>query len=201
MTPEEMRKRITQDLAKKELLSDQLETISMCKNSTIRVKLHQEKARLILQQIATTTQQNLQYHISAIVTKALQDVFDGKLQFECVFESKRGRTECQLLFRTENGDLLTPIDSSGGGAIDIASFALRLTFWALKNSRGVLIFDEPFKFLSCDLWPKAAQMLQSLAKNMGVQIIMVTHIPDFIEVADKAFKITKKNGISHAEIL
>lgn len=78
----------------------------------------------------------------------------------------------------------------------MASFALRCAFWSLKKTRHTLVLDEPFKFLSRDLIPKAAEMVQMISKELNLQIIMVSHIPDFIDSADKVFVVSQTMGES-----
>jgi ABC-type sugar transport system ATPase subunit len=55
-----------------------------------------------------------------------------------------------------------------------------------------MIFDEPMRFLSKDLVPKAIEMIKMLSEKLGLQFIMVSHIADFIEGSDKNFVI--ENG-------
>lgn len=155
-----------------------------------------EKARAIVQQAALQTQENLRVRIESLVTTALKAVFQEKnLSFHVEFDSKRGRTECVLTV-AEDGNKVDPMLGHGGGPCDIASFALRCAFWSLKNTRGVLILDEPMKFLSRDLIPLAADMIKMIASELGLQIIMVTHVPEFIEIADKDFTVVHQKGVS-----
>ena len=88
--------------------------------------------------------------------------------------------------------------ASGGGVIDIASFALRIALWSISSPRpmNTLIFDEPFRFLSRELQPRAGIMLQEICKKLGLQIILVTHNPSLIDSADKIFRVSQRNGKS-----
>jgi len=72
------------------------------------------------------------------------------------------------------------LDSDSGGVIDVASFALRLACIILRKPklRKLLVLDEPFKFLSMEFRSMIREMLEKLAEDFGIQIIMVTHIPD-----------------------
>jgi DNA repair exonuclease SbcCD ATPase subunit len=86
---------------------------------------------------------------------------------------------------------MNPVFSSGGGLLDITSFALRISFWHLNQNRNVMIFDEPMRFLSKELVPKAVEMVRMLSEKLGIQFIIVSHIEDFVEGADKNFRIEK----------
>ena len=109
----------------------------------------------------------------------------------------RGTTECHLQYE-RNGNLIKPMDASGGGTIDIALFALRLGSWSLSQprSRPVIILDEPFRFVSRDKMPLAGQMLKETSEQLGLQIILITHIAELIEWSDKVFETSIKNEVT-----
>lgn len=156
-----------------------------------------EKAQVIIQTVAKNTQQELEYHISDLVSSALDSIFKEPYTFKVKFVIKRGKTECELLFE-KNGEEFSPLLSSGGGVIDVASFALRIALWTLQTprTRNVIMLDEPFRFLSKDLIPKASLLLKELSKKLKVQFIVITHIEGLTEEADKIFKVENKKGVS-----
>lgn len=159
-----------------------------------------EKVRIIIQKIAKETQEELEYHISDIVTMALAAIFDTPYKFKIKFIIKRNKTECELLFENEKGNLIDPLSASGGGVIDIASFALRIALYTLQlpRSRNTISLDEPFRFLSKDLIPRAGVLLETLSKKLNLQFIIITHIKELAEEVDdkKVFKLSIKKGIS-----
>jgi DNA repair exonuclease SbcCD ATPase subunit len=152
------------------------------------------KARAIIQKVARETQQSLEYHVGELVSLALSGIFPDPYKFVVEFVERRNKAECDLFFERD-GERIHPFDASGGGAVDVASFALRSSIWSLGGSRNVLGLDEPFRFLSRDLQPRACEMLREISHRLGLQIIMVTHFPDLIEGADRVFKTSlKKKG-------
>jgi len=161
-----------------------------------------EKARAIMQLVAKETQEQLEYKISELVSLGLSAIFDNPYELVLNYEIKRGKTEADLLFkRGEN--VVKPMLASGGGAVDVAAFGLRVAIWSLKSprTRNTLIFDEPFKFISKNHQVKAGQLLSEISSKLGIQIIMVTHNQEFISAADKVFNVKKENGISKVEVL
>lgn len=166
-----------------------------------------EQARTILQFIAQQTQQQIQVKFGHLVDLAQSMVFPRpyKLQFD--FVPRRGRTEADLyLVRDERQTL--PGFESGGGAVDIAGFALQaaslMIYRKRKNpgTRPVLLLDEPFKHLkgeeaNC----RAIEMVKLIAEHTGLQIIMVSDEraarSDIVAGADKVFNVsTDDNGVS-----
>lgn len=155
-----------------------------------------DKARALIQEAALRTQETLKVRLSAIVTTALRAVFQEKdISFRVTFDSKRGKTECTL--EVGEGDLFNnPLDAHGGGVVDVVSLALRASFWSIDQTRPVLILDEPMKFLSPDLRPLAADMIRMISARLGLQIVMVSHLQEFIDGADRVFVVQNWNGIS-----
>ena len=136
-----------------------------------------QEAQKTCQAVAEYVQGAAHANIAKIVSRCLEAVFDEPYEFKVVFEQKRGRTEARLVFERD-GLTVDPMTASGGGVVDVASFALRLACLMLARPAGrrVLIMDEPFRFVSADYRPRVRAMVTGLASEMGVQFIIVTHI-------------------------
>jgi len=157
-----------------------------------------EKSRIIIQKVAKATQAELEYYISELVTLAFASVFPDPYEFGVAFEEKRGKTECRMRF-LRNGHEVNPLLGSGGGPLDIASTTLQFTIWSLNKTRAIIGLDEPFRFLSRDLQPKAGEMLKEVSKKLGLQILMVTHSEDLAACADKTFHFDLRKGITYVD--
>lgn len=144
-------------------------------SAEVKAKAAQD-AQEILQRIAQAVQQKVHQQISKVVSSCLETVFDDPYEFTIEFERKRGKTEASLRFVRE-GKSFDPLSSSGGGAVDVAAFALRVACLVLHRPRlsKVVILDEPFRFVSAQYRDKVRAMLDGLSEDMGVQIIQVTH--------------------------
>lgn len=155
------------------------------------------QAREIVKIVGLATQQQLEYHFSDIVTSALQAVFPDPYSLSVKFVERRGKTECDLGFERDD-IIIDPISASGGGAIDVAGFALRVAAWSMRHpkSRPVLILDEPFRYLSTDLQEKAGGILHEISSRLGIQMIIVTHEEELISCGDKIFSVRQTKGIS-----
>lgn len=150
----------------------------------------------IIQCVAKLTQQELEIHISELVTLALEAVFPNPYKMVLTFETRRNRSEADLLLQDANGNLLSPMDAVGGGVVDVAAFALRIALWSLKRPkpRAVMVMDEPLRFLSSDLQGRASNMLKELSEKLGIQFIIVTHEENLLAAGDKTFRAANQNG-------
>ena len=155
-----------------------------------------KQAQAVIQKIAEETQVNITDNIESIVTLALESVFGDELSFKCVFASKRGKTECSFAVVDQQGNSTNPMTAHGGGVLDVVNIGLRLAFWSMEKKRPLVILDEPFKFLSRELLPNAADMLRVMSERLKLQILMVTHIPELINAAERVFSVKKKKGVS-----
>ena len=134
-------------------------------------------AQELAQGVAQAVQQQAHDQIARVVSRCLETVFEEPYEFHIHFERKRGRTEARLVFERDEIEV-DPMTASGGGVVDVASFALRLSCLVLNKPplRRLLILDEPFRFLSEGYRLRIREMMMSLAKEMKTQFIMVTHI-------------------------
>lgn len=152
-------------------------------------------AQALVQDTAKDTQDQLRYHLQDLVNTALTSVFPGVYDFHIDFEVARGSTSADI-WLSKDGTRIDPLTSTGGGVVDVVAFALRLVAWSLSHTDNVIVLDEPFKFLSMGLRPLAGELLSKLSKQLGLQIIYVTHDPELVGVADRIFEVTIKNGVS-----
>lgn len=166
-----------------------------------------ERALEIVKQVGLLTQKQLEYHLSEQVSLAMEAVFDDPYKLKVNFHEKRGKTEVELLF-ARRGMEFPPIGSSGGGAIDVASLALRIAYWSMrqdKKIRPLLLLDEPFSQLKGeDANRRALAIIQEISKNLGLQFITVSdeRMPreDIIENADKVYQVTQgAQGVSQVQ--
>ena len=151
----------------------------------------------MIRQVAIETQQQLQFHISDITSLALEAVFDDPYELTAEFVQRRNKTECDLYF-IRDGSRVDPLSASGGGAVDVAAFALRVASWTMSRPRprATIILDEPLRFLSVDLQPRASQMIKELSTRLEIQFIIVTHENTLTDQADRVFETKISKGIT-----
>lgn len=198
MNISELRNAVEQLKGKKQQLEASLQTLEFDQRNLKRKQRQLEDSREIVRLVGMKTQEQLQYHISDIASLALESVYDDPYKLLARFVQRRNKSECDLLFSRNGEEILEPIDASGGGVINLASFALRVASWTMQSPRtnNVLILDEPFGNVSVDLLPRVSDMVQQISHKLGLQIIMITHAEELMEMADKVFKVGIKNGVS-----
>jgi DNA repair exonuclease SbcCD ATPase subunit len=136
----------------------------------------------------------------------MEAVFDDPYRLKLNFQEKRGKTEVEILFTRRDLEF-SPLGNAGGGAIDIASLALRIAYWSMRRDRKVrplLLLDEPFAHLKgVEANRRALAIIQEISHQLGLQIIMISDErvdkEDIVANADKVFTVSQnKKGISSA---
>ncbi len=142
---------------------------------------HIEEAQQVVQYIAEHIQQRVHSQIAGVVSKCLESVFtDGGYGFKIRFDKKRGKTEAALMLVKAGTEIEDPLDGDSGAVCQMSGFALRSSCLVLSKPklRKVLVLDEPFKDISKEYWENTRLLLDSMSKDFGIQIVMVTHNPE-----------------------
>jgi DNA repair ATPase RecN len=160
-------------------------------------------ARAILTEANRRSQIAVKARIEGLITLALQSVYeDPRLQFILDMNVKRNQCEAQMLVKEGDKEPYIPKDATGGGLLDVISFAARIVFYSMmpEKSRALLILDEPMKWTGA-LAVQAGNMIKEIAQQIGVQVIMVTHDAELFDIADRSWEIKRENDRSVVNLL
>lgn len=176
-----LRAGIDKDLSRKKLLDGQIKEENKILERSRKHCEDSVEAQEIVQVAAAEAQTEAHKKIAGVVSQCLSLIWDEPYLFHIAFERRRDQTEASLRF-VRRGYEIDPLSGTEGGALDVASFALRLSclLFSKPRLRPLLVLDEPFKMLSAQNRPRVADLLESVSRDMGVQIIMVTHSPDLM---------------------
>ena len=155
------------------------------------------KLRYIIIQITDEIQQEFKANVESMVTLAVQSVFDESYTFKLIFEEKNNQLECRPVIMNNDFEY-TPDDDMGGSVVNIISFALRCVLWAYEEpkSRPIFIMDEPFTWVGEQLIEKAGQLIHNISYELGLQMIISTHIDEIKEFGNRVWVVQKLNGVS-----
>lgn len=134
------------------------------------------ESQAVIQTVASTVQSEAHRQLTTVVTHSLRTVFGPGIEFKINFPQKRGKTEARLCY-VRNGIEVDPVSADGGGILDIAALALRISCLTLATPRRrkLLVLDEPLRNVHGDEYrERSAELVEALAKDLGIQIIMVT---------------------------
>ena len=191
---EKLNKAIIKRQSNIELLAQRKQRFEEIKTETEEVL----KSISVCQNVATEVQKQLSVKIDTIVNLALATCFGNEYTFKLNYVPARGKTEVEFLL-LQNGKEIDPMNQNGGGLIDILCFALRVAVFNISHTDDVMVFDEPFRFVSKGLREKVAEVVHTFSERLNIQIVEVTHVEELMVNSDRRFVIKKINGVSNAE--
>lgn len=175
LTVSELAKKVADGRARLDIATGSLEKENG-NLEVLNVKLgNQKKALVLLQDVASKTQDQLKEAIERIVQGSIDLLFPG-YEFKVKFVPKRGKVDAEFKLCKGNVEF-DPLESNGGGVVDAITFSLRAGCLRLANKRQLLLLDEPFKHVrdgeAIKPRKELGQVLSTLVEKMGVQVIMV----------------------------
>lgn len=159
------------------------------------------QARLLLETFSEEAQEALRARVEGLVSRGLQVIFGSDYGFRVEVGQSRG--QAAMLFRIISADgERDPLQSHGGGIVNVVSFVLRVVVAALTPGLSrCLILDEPFAQLSNEYLEPMAEFLRELVDVTDLQLLIVSHEPEVAAVADKAYRLRKVGGRTVADAI
>ena len=146
------------------------------------------KARAVIQSVSEETQKKIEHQVSDLVSVALAAVFPDPYKFVLEFKTARNKTECDI-WLSKNNEKVKPFDACGGGVLDIASLACRISFFALSPTNPIFAFDEPTSSVSSHYKEQVADLLRMLSDDFNLQFLITTHISEIVDIADRRVEL------------
>jgi ABC-type uncharacterized transport system YnjBCD ATPase subunit len=169
-----------------------------------QIVLH-ERVTAALTKVGEERQEHAQRQVEGLVTQGLQAVFGGNLSFHVTQGVTGGQATVEFTIRSEYaaGDeagvhcdaplvVETPvIGARGGGVAAVTGFLLRLVVLLLTpGARRVLFLDETFSHVSAEYREPLSQFLREACDRAGMQIVMITHDPEYASLADESYRLS-----------
>ncbi|MBV6342951.1 hypothetical protein HWQ67_15320 [Candidatus Magnetobacterium casensis] len=142
--------------------------------------------------------------IERLQTEGLQAVFpDQHLAVKSVVDVQRGKVSVDLVTVQTRGDGVVieggGNDSFGGAVTTLQSVLLRILIILRRGLRPVLILDETLPALDGNYVVNVGKFLRLISKQLGIDILLVTHNPVLVEAADRAYRIVRRDGVARFE--
>jgi DNA repair exonuclease SbcCD ATPase subunit len=153
-----------------------------------RADLHQKCAEIIKAWLEDSLKSNVDT-IADLATTGLRHIIpDQELTFRIKQESKYNRVSMRFVIEEPGSDEGDPMESFGGGAVLVISLIMRLAVMSKMKMGNLLLLDESMSALANKYVPGAASFIRQLSEQTGVNILMVTHNPEFMSQAHSSFE-------------
>lgn len=124
--------------------------------------------------------------IESVVSDGLKLVFDQDIRL--VVERKEGTKGDSYRLLVKKGDIIgNPIDTFGGGVVNVISFLLRVIMIQRFKLSKFMALDESFNNVSEEYIGKISQMIKTLCDDYDYTVLSVTHQSVLAAAADKVF--------------
>lgn len=133
--------------------------------------------------------------VERLQTEGLAEIFhDQAMAVRADVEETRGRISVTLLTRREleDGTQVEGVadQSFGGSILTIQSILMRITVIFRRNLRPLLLLDETLSAVANKYVDRAARFLSSLCKNLGIDILLISHDEALVGAADRSYQVT-----------
>lgn len=152
------------------------------------------KARVLLEQYSELEQEVLKRKVEGLVSRGLQTIFGSSYSFKIAMRMLRN--QAAMDFTIVSGDTeRDPMESHGGGLVNVIAMVLRLTIVALTPGLSrTVVLDEPFAQLSAGYLDGMGRFIRELVDATDIQLIIVSHEAEIAEVADQAYRLFREDG-------
>ena len=175
-------------LNKEEVLKENTETLkhelTEKENYLNFIKIAKDKYALAVNELYKESVENLSNTLNA----ALQYIFyDKNYKAKLILEDKRGVKSLSIMLVDEDDGLEVDLkDGVGNGVRTVISFVLK-SYYLLNQNSKVLFLDEKYSALSVHYVPKFFEFVDKFCEENDFIIVMISHIDNQIEHADKVY--------------
>lgn len=187
------------DSIARRLASTQVEVKSL-ENETALLELVCGLFRTLIDQEVTMSVQA----VEKLQTEGLQTVFDDqKLKVTASVKTERGKVSVDLVTsQVHPGGLEIEgesVEAFGGAVSTVQSILLRVIIIMRRGLRPLLLLDETLPAFDSNYVHNMGKFLSTLCERLDLDILLVAHNPAFVDAADHAYRIEKRNG--HAKFV
>jgi len=177
------------------ILRSQMNSLSKEETDLVyKSNLYQKCSEIFKSWLEDSMKRNID-SMSELATTGLRHIIhDQKLTFNIRQESKYNRLAMKFILEDDGieGD---PVQSYGGGAAVIISFILRIAVMSRMKMANLLILDESLMAISKEYVPAAGAFIRQLSEETGINILLVTHNPEFLNHAHVAYEGHKTDSM------
>lgn len=184
------------EVGKAKAISDQAKAAAKAAAEAKELQDRYEKVSLLFQSISEQQQAVLIEKIERLVSLGLRAVFEEDMTFIIRMQTKADQMTASFRLRDGTGLETDIMDAKGGGVAVLVGVLLQIVMLTLMRGRmaQVLFLDESFSHVSDEYIPKVAALMRTMSSKLGMQIVLVTHQPEFQEDADAVYRFSKKEG-------
>lgn len=133
--------------------------------------------------------------VEDLVSEGLATVYgDNCLRFHLTPVHKRGSFSVEPVTENTREQVTGPTeDTFGGAVVQIETFLVRVVFLLQMRLVPVIVLDESFNCVSAVYLQNLATLLRDLCHRFRLDLLLVTHQQEMIDLADKVFRLVDRH--------
>lgn len=160
-----------------------------------RLLIRKDETLEVLEALQVEAQGKKKADFEALLTSLIHDIIPGKKDRIVLTNGIRNNRASLDIDIEVDGNLENVDEDKGGSISNITAMGLRFVVLARNPNRRVLMFDEADCHLSREYIPAFAAVLSSLAYNMGIQVLYISHHPlSCFEGYGRIIQLQKEGG-------
>lgn len=167
-----------------------------------RVLSRKDEMQSTLQHLQVAAQGKNKAGFEDLLTSLIHDIIPGK-EDRVVLSSTISRNLASLdVDIMVNGELENIDEDKGGSISNIVAMGLRFVILSRNPNRRILMFDEADCHLAREYIPAFAAVLNSLAYELGIQVLYISHHPiSNFDGYGRIIQLYKQNDVIHTRIV
>jgi len=202
----QLRSRLDRAIGQRDSLQNRLENIIIDIDNLVK---DEKTLGLVAELFRQMIDQEVTLGIQAVErlqTEGLQAVFDDQdLSVKAQVETSRGKVSVDLITNQIYPSGMevegSSSDSFGGSVATVQSVLLRIIIILRRGLYPFIGLDESLPAFDDNYVANMGQFLSVLCSRLGMDILLVTHNPELVGTADRAYRIIKKDGAAKFELL
>jgi len=202
----QLRSRLDQAIGQRDSLHNRLRTVTVTIDQLV---ISEEELSLVAELFRQMIDQEVTLGVQAVErlqTEGLQAVFnDQDLQVKANVETSRGKVSVDLITTQlyPDGMEVEGIsgESFGGSVSTVQSVLLRIIIILRRGLFPFIGLDESLPAFDDNYITNMARFLSTLCSRLNMDILLVSHNPELVGAADRAYRIVKKDGAAKFELI
>ena len=150
------------------------------------------KASTVLKHLLDVMVKDEIQKMAGLMTYGLKTVFDDQnLTFFPVISKKANKIHIDL--NTQNEGIEGGFGSFGGSVAVVESFLLRVLCMLKMNLARFMLLDETFAAVGAEYIPNTSRLISEMSKKLDMDILLVTHQPEFQNYANRVYKVKESS--------
>lgn len=172
------------------LLQGQVADVEARRSAAESLQETLSQASTVLQELEQAWRRSFESRLASVVSDGLTAVFGEDIKLRVESKTFRDATSMSLTLIQDGIEIEDPAEGTGGSVVTVLDVLLKiLLLVSAPHLRRFIVLDEAFRMIEARHIPALGQLLRELSQRLGLQIILVSHEAEMLDVADVVYEV------------